>query len=220
MADPGLIAGTKVNFVGAPGPVNVGGYFTPLVTSDPGYSTLFNVSCVTSHIKRVLLQVQLASADVQFWVYVDKSKSFGIMIGQCTILAGDSHIFIIDVPGDSISVKVKPTVAGTTIGVGGGYSASSFINAQVITLAYESLTVTNTGITTLTRDLMSNVWTALITVEDNPIRFRTDGGDPTITDGHLIQAGDTVSINTTFDALNFKCIAPGNAAKLKVSYSR
>lgn len=220
MVNPGPISAGKDSNVGVNGPTFTGGYFQTLTTSGTDFVVLCDFACTIVPVKRLAIQVGIADADIQVWTYVDKYQLVGILAGQCTIRAGDSHILIVDVPCDSMVIKVKPTIPGTTIRVGGGYAGASSSYSQVTTMAYESLTVTNSAITTLTRDLMSTVWTAMITVEDNPIRFRTDGGDPTLTEGHLIQAGDTININTTFDALNFKCIAIGNAAKIRVSYSR
>jgi hypothetical protein len=86
-------------------------------------------------------------------------------------------------------------------------------------MEYGSLTVTNAAIVTLDRVKLYRVVNCTITVEGNPIRFRVDGGEPTISEGHLLQDGDGLVIDSGVDSLNFKCIATGAPATLRVTYS-
>lgn len=59
---------------------------------------------------------------------------------------------------------------------------------------------------------------ALITVEDNSVRWRADGTAPTTTVGHLAPAGTTIKLDSYAQLLNFKAIATAGAANLSVSY--
>lgn len=87
---------------------------------------------------------------------------------------------------------------------------------------HESLTPgdTATGITTSVRHPADGVGaffaqtaiTALITVEDNSMRFTLDGTTPTNANGtsadvgHLMSAGQSYVVENEYGVLNFKCI--------------
>lgn len=61
---------------------------------------------------------------------------------------------------------------------------------------------------------------AYITVEDAPIRYRIDGGEPTATEGHLLNPGDKLSINSHSDLNNFKAIrTTGTNGRILTTYS-
>jgi hypothetical protein len=62
---------------------------------------------------------------------------------------------------------------------------------------------------------------ALISVEENPIRYRYDGGNPTPSEGHLVQAGDSMSIHfSDTEALSkFRVISVRGQATIQVTYS-
>lgn len=69
----------------------------------------------------------------------------------------------------------------------------------------------------------SDAIAALITIEDNTVTVRMDGGDPTATAGtnagHQLSAGDTLVLRGPNTIKNFKCIdtISGTAGKVKVS---
>ena len=218
MTGPSL-TNTK-SLVGAPGPKTMGGYFTSLATASADYVPLAQWDCTHIPNKRITLSVLYNDMRVRFSGYVDKGLLNLYVIGEVTIKAGDTHVFTIDFPVSSMLIEVKPVTAGLTAAIGGGYSGVTTDSTRTSTLSYESLTVTSATAVAFTRDLMLSVWQAMITVEDNPIRFRLDGTAPTTTEGHLLQAGDTLEIHSTFDALNFQCIATGGDAIIRVSYSR
>ena len=50
------------------------------------------------------------------------------------------------------------------------------------------------------------VTAALITVEAYPIRFRIDGDDATLTTGHLVGVGESITIVGGVNVNNFSCI--------------
>ena len=55
---------------------------------------------------------------------------------------------------------------------------------------------------------------ALITVETAQIRFRIDGGAPTSTVGHILNPGDTITLDSNSDIANFKAIRTGTLSGL------
>lgn len=103
----------------------------------------------------------------------------------------------------------------------------AYTNGPIPTYAYESLTVSSTAVgltaskytqTSATLPTISAKF-ALITVEDDAIRFRTDGTDPTTTEGHKLAAGDTLLLDCWDDIRRFKAIRVTTDAKIRVSYS-
>lgn len=59
---------------------------------------------------------------------------------------------------------------------------------------------------------------AVISVENAAIRFRTDGGDPSATDGHLAAPGAFITVSNLTAIKNFKAYAPADIATLHVTY--
>ena len=123
---------------------------------------------------------------------------------------------------NTIRISVKPAVAATHGTVVWTMTASGiFVPDEYRTaFAYESLTITNAAAVPLTRGTYVNATKALITVEDNPIRIRIDGTDPTTAVGHLLSAGDSITLEFTSDIYEFGAIATGGNAVLRVTYSR
>ena len=81
---------------------------------------------------------------------------------------------------------------------------------------YETITVSD-SIITLTPG--ANTY-GFITVEDAPIRFRFDGGDPSASNGHTLSVGDTLILDSTEDLANFKALRKTTTdAVLHASYS-
>ena len=88
---------------------------------------------------------------------------------------------------------------------------------------YESISVgaTAVGLTQANIDLSRSLTrnkSAIITVEDEMIRFRVDNIDPTASEGHIALIGDTIHLDEhsvpTFIAIS----AGSGTSKLKVSY--
>ena len=91
---------------------------------------------------------------------------------------------------------------------------------------HEELTPGNTatGITTTVRHpadgsgkfFSQTAITALITVEDNDMRFTVDGTTPTASIGHLMSAGQSYVVENEEGVLNFKCIDAVSGANTSV----
>lgn len=119
-------------------------------------------------------------------------------------------------------VSVKPAAAGNH----GSVTWILIANECIIppeyrsAFAYESKTVTNAAAVALTTATYNGAMSANITVENNPIRVRWDGTDPTTSEGHLLQAGDTMKLDFTADVFHFRAIATGADGKIRVTYSR
>lgn len=90
--------------------------------------------------------------------------------------------------------------------------------------AYEAITVADTaiGITEALIAKASSMYgrdpvRAIVTVETAQIRFRDDGGTPQSTVGHLLNIGDSITINGP-DLRNFRAIRTGSdSASIKVT---
>ncbi|UUZ93266.1 hypothetical protein LJK87_00140 [Paenibacillus sp. P25] len=59
---------------------------------------------------------------------------------------------------------------------------------------------------------------ALITVENNDIRWWATGDNPTPTNGHLAKAGTSIELKNFYEVKNFKAVAVSASAVLQVSY--
>ena len=84
--------------------------------------------------------------------------------------------------------------------------------------AYESVTVADTAIG-LTSGTYSDAIRAEMTLETAQIRFRLDGTGPTSSEGHLVEVGDVITLNSAAQIVNFKAIRTGSTSGvLKVTY--
>ena len=66
----------------------------------------------------------------------------------------------------------------------------------------------------------THVVSAIITVEDNPIRFRVDGTSPAADEGHEAQDTEIITLDTEIEVRNFEAIkhsTAGGDAKLKMT---
>lgn len=60
---------------------------------------------------------------------------------------------------------------------------------------------------------------AIITVETAPVRFWSNGGaDPDATEGHLLQIGESVVLESYIAIKRFRAIGIGGTAVLQVEY--
>lgn len=59
---------------------------------------------------------------------------------------------------------------------------------------------------------------AFITVEDADVRFWLTGTNPTAANGHLLKAGESLTIEEYDDISNFKAIAASSNASIFVTY--
>ncbi len=88
------------------------------------------------------------------------------------------------------------------------------------TIGFEQITVSSASIPFTTPrqgGVLANG--ALVTVETAPIRFRTDGGTPTASVGHLVQAGGSFEVIGPGDVFQFRAIrATGTDGAISVTY--
>lgn len=90
--------------------------------------------------------------------------------------------------------------------------------------AFETITVSSTGIgftaATYAPATGPQAMMALITIETNAIRFRSDGTAPTAAIGHPVSAGSTIEVCGTANVRNFLMIRQSADASASVSYFR
>jgi hypothetical protein len=87
--------------------------------------------------------------------------------------------------------------------------------------AYESITVATTAIGITSSLLSPNRRRAVLTAETAQMRFRVDGTDPTSSEGHLLEVGDTLELDQQEEMLNFRAIRTGSTSGvLKVTVYR
>lgn len=89
--------------------------------------------------------------------------------------------------------------------------------------SYESITVAASAIgftaSELAPDSVTPPRQAFVTVETASCRFRMDGTDPTSSEGHLLQVGDSFNVTGTQNLYNFKAIRDtSTSAVLRVTY--
>ena len=83
---------------------------------------------------------------------------------------------------------------------------------------YESITVADSAIG-LTAAKYLDAEHAEITLETAQIRFRLDGTDPTSSEGHLVEVGDVITLNSAAQIAIFRAIRTGSTSGvLKVTY--
>lgn len=86
--------------------------------------------------------------------------------------------------------------------------------------AYESITVADSAVG-FTAATVDDAKYAFITVETAAVRFRTDGTNPTATEGHELEPGDQLLLETSKEVLNFKAIRrDGTSATIRCSFGR
>lgn len=209
----------KISSQGPVGGIQSGGFFLPFSTDSTSYVEVATFSTVNVVTMRYLLTATGVDMDVKIVGNISRTGSVTLTLGECTLTPNLAHVFILDTACHSVIVYAKVHSTGTG-GLVGGYSGINWNSFRETTYNFEELVVTNAATIGCTRSKATNVFTATITVEDNPVRFRTDGGDPTTTSGHLLQAGDVLKISSMFDVLNFKIIAVSGDAKLAISYAR
>lgn len=109
---------------------------------------------------------------------------------------------------ETIVRHVQPIDAAGNV-IGGGSDA----------YAYESVTVADSAIG-LTSSTYDDSVKAEMTLETGQIRIRKDGTAPTSSEGHLVEVGDTIVLNSAADLATFKAIRTGaTSGVLKVTYS-
>ena len=67
---------------------------------------------------------------------------------------------------------------------------------------------------------MANARAALITVEDQAVRVRYDGGAASTTAGHLIAAGGSIRVSGASSVKNLSLCAATGTAAIHITYER
>lgn len=85
--------------------------------------------------------------------------------------------------------------------------------------AYESITVAASAVG-LTSATYGTSTKAEMTLETGQIRVRKDGTNPTSAEGHIVEVGDIIKLNSASDLATFKAIRTGaTSGVLKITYS-
>ncbi len=84
--------------------------------------------------------------------------------------------------------------------------------------AYESLDVTDTAVALTAGTYTTDVKKAFITLETAQIRWRIDGTDPIISEGHILETTQTLTLNGYSQIARFRAIRTGSSGKIRVSY--
>jgi len=104
-------------------------------------------------------------------------------------------------------------------------SVSSAQEIQVLDrtpFAYQRLGVTTAAVRQLDSTYRNQATAIFVTVETNNIRYRIDGGDPSITEGHLVVAGlyQNIYIVDPSSIRNLRMIGIGGTSIVTVTYYR
>lgn len=100
----------------------------------------------------------------------------------------------------------------------GGYPAYAFESITVSSTAVGFTPTTYTVAEGATGQRRTPAW-ALVTVESQSIRYRTDGGNPTASVGHLLTAGDALVLDHPRDVQMFRAIRVSSDATIQVTYA-
>ena len=106
----------------------------------------------------------------------------------------------------------------------GDHSVTNHIAGRFEAYAYESITVSTT-VKRLTlakiQDDDGRAKRVQITNEDNQLRYRYDGEDPTSSEGHVLNPFDTLELTTTTNITNLRMIRKGSSdAKIRCTFER
>lgn len=88
--------------------------------------------------------------------------------------------------------------------------------------AYENITVAVDAISMLTEVYREAAGAVFLTVEDNNVSYRIDGGNPSSILGHYLisSANQNLWLNNLFAIKNLRMIAIGGSSLIKVTYYR
>lgn len=87
---------------------------------------------------------------------------------------------------------------------------------------YENITVTVDSVSMLTEAHRDVAGAVFITIEDNNVSYRIDGGNPTSVLGHYLisSANQNLWLNNIFALKSLRMIAIGGNSLIKVTYYR
>lgn len=86
--------------------------------------------------------------------------------------------------------------------------------------SFAALAVSNTAVNLPSAIRTLKVDFAVITVEDDQVRFRIDGSDPTSSEGHLLEVGDQLELHDAQEIQAIRFIRVTGDADLKISVGR
>lgn len=137
------------------------------------------------------------------------------------LFAGGDVAIALDTNSDPAPQYFDPdTGASGTYEYQEGRDGASHVLARTEfkTTAFESVTVTATS-GGLTSGTYGTATRAVLTVEDASIRVRSDGTSPTASEGHLVEPGSTIVLESADELSNFEAIRTGaTSAVIKASY--
>jgi len=86
--------------------------------------------------------------------------------------------------------------------------------------AYEKINVTTSSVSMLNETYRNSARAIFLTVEDNPLRYRIDGGNATSSDGHLLSdsALQNLWLHDRYAIKNLRMIGIGGNATAIVTY--
>jgi hypothetical protein len=84
---------------------------------------------------------------------------------------------------------------------------------------FEKLAISSSAVG-LTEAIAEGMNHALVTVETESIRFRTDGVAPDATTGHLVTAGNSITLESRREITQFSAIRESADATVQVSYDK
>lgn len=83
---------------------------------------------------------------------------------------------------------------------------------------FQKLTVSSSAVGFTLPANVPQVRAVIFTVENNPIRMKVDGGDPTTTDGILLYIGDEVELTNVTMINNCKLIAQSSDGLVQIQF--
>jgi len=98
------------------------------------------------------------------------------------------------------------------------HAAVTAFSAELESFDHEILTVTD-SVTSLTPEKYSDAIRAFMTLETAQIRYWDDGSDPTSSEGHPVNVGDIIILDSAAQIADFKATRTGDTSgKLMISY--
>lgn len=138
-------------------------------------------------------RIYLFTAGSRIGVGMGRRTSYSTLAALIVLFLTAANSFAKQILYESITTGTSTSVAGTTTVSGTGY------DKYVGTNAYGTLK-------------------GRYYVENNSVRYLANGGTPTITDGVLVAAGNSFTLEEIEDVRRFKVIGVSGTASVKVIY--
>lgn len=113
--------------------------------------------------------------------------------------------------------RLRPLLFSLLLLLPPGLFASEAYDYESITVAGTAIGLTSSKLAPSSSGLPTRVY---ISVETASVRFRMDGTDPTSTEGHILNAGDSRTISGFINLKRLKFIRTSASAVVKVTYER